>query len=75
MDRVHKVLDEHDRETNRYYALYCDFSGSCSLRTCHNHLTASVRFFSSNKLRGEDFAVERLDEQIASKIKALESIW
>lgn len=69
-----KFLDEHDRENSRYYALYCDFSGSCSLSTCHDHLTAAVHFLSSNKPRGEDFAVERFDEQIASGIKALESM-
>jgi len=67
-----KFLDEHDREKSRYHALYCDFFGACSLSACHNDLTAMVRFFSSNKPRGEDFAVESFDEQIASGTKVLE---
>ncbi len=67
-----KFLDEHDREKSRYYAVYCDFTGLCSLSACHNDLTARVRFFSSNKPRGEDFAVKSFDEQIASGTKVLE---
>ena len=67
-----KFLDEHHREKSRYYAVYCDFTGLCSLSACHNDLTARVRFFSSNKPRGEDFAVKSFDEQIASGTKVLE---
>jgi hypothetical protein len=67
-----KFLDEHDREKSPYYAVYCDFTGLCSLSACHNDLTARVRFFSSNKPRGEDFAVKSFDEQIASGTKVLE---
>jgi hypothetical protein len=69
-----KFLDEHDRENSRYYALYCDFTGSCSLSACHNDLTARIGFYSSNKIQGEDFAVKDFDQQIASGIKALEHL-
>ncbi len=68
-----KFLDERDRDHSRYYALHCDFFGACGIRTCHNNLTAGVRFYSSDKPRGQDFAIERFDEQIASGIKVLDS--
>jgi hypothetical protein len=42
------------------------------LGACHDDLTAWVRFYSSNKPRGEDFAVKSFDGQIASGTKVLE---
>jgi hypothetical protein len=39
---------------------------------CHDDLTTWIRIYSSNKIRGEDFAVKNFDEQIASGIKVLE---
>ena len=67
-----KFLNDHDRENSRYYALYCGFSGLCSLSACHNNLTAQIQIQSSSKIRGEDFAVKDFDQQIASGIKVLE---
>jgi hypothetical protein len=67
-----KFLDEHDRAKSQYYALICNFAGSCLLSACHNDLTAWIRFHSSNKIQGEDFAVKDFDQQITSGAKVLE---
>ena len=67
-----KFLDAHDREKSRYYALECDFRGLCWFNACHNNLTAWIQIHSSNKSRGEDFAVKDFDQQLASGTKVLE---
>jgi hypothetical protein len=66
-----KFLDERDRSKSRYYPLQCDFSGTCSLRACHNGLTAWVSIYSSNKLQGEDYAVKSFDQQIVTASRSL----
>jgi hypothetical protein len=70
--RFLKFLDERDRATSRYHGLNCDFFGLCLLSACHNELTAWIQIKSSNKPRGEDFAIKSFDEQIASGTKVLE---
>jgi hypothetical protein len=67
-----KFLDNADRATGRYYALSCNFAGTCVASACHNGLTAFFSISSSNKIQGEDYAVKNFDQQIASGIKVLE---
>lgn len=67
-----RFLDEGDRRTSRYYAVHCGFNGGCSTRACRDGLTAWIAFYSSDKPRGEDYAVREFDEQIASGKRVLE---
>lgn len=69
-----KFLDGGDRAKSRYYPLSCGFSGACSIFACHDNLSAWVSFFSSNKPKGEDYAVKDFDRQIASGMKVLENM-
>lgn len=69
-----KFLDSGDRAKSRYYPLSCGFFGACSIFACHDNLSAWVSFFSSNKPKGEDYAVKDFDRQIASGIKVLENM-
>jgi len=69
-----KFLDQGDRAKSRYYVLYCDFSGGCDLRACHNYLTTWISIHSSNKIQREDYSVKDFDEQIASGIEVLQHI-
>ena len=67
-----KFLDGGDRAKSSYYPLSCGFSGGCSIYACHDGLSAWVSFYSSNKPKGDDYAVKDFDRQIASGIKVLE---
>ncbi|WP_298870688.1 hypothetical protein [uncultured Bradyrhizobium sp.] len=69
-----KFLDRGDRAKSRYYPLSCGFAGACSIFACHDNLSLWVSFFSSNKPKGEDYAVKDFDRQIASGIKVLENM-
>lgn len=69
-----KFLDEGDRAKSRYYPVSCSFDGRCSIYACHNGLSASVSFRSSNRPKGKDYVVKDFDQQIASGLKVLESM-
>lgn len=67
-----KFLDESARRTSRYYALQCDFSGTCSTVACRDGLSTSISFYSSNKIQDVDYSVKEFDQQVESGKKVLE---